>query len=271
MKIAFTKKPEGVSSYLPANILEKWNPKLKIKSEVKAENLIEMFDVIGYDYWDDGITASMVSARLQEIGSENPVEVRINSGGGDMFEGIAIYNLLKEHKGEVTVKVLGLAASAASIIAMAGDVRKIDPSSFFMIHNAWVTARGDRNDFISVSEYLAPFDAAMAEVYKNKTGLDLEEIVGYMNKETWFNGDEALEKGFATDLLVEEVIEEDDNEALAALRQVEATLRNAGYSRSKTKALMKELKNSKPSATVEDTPSAIDLSETVALATQLKA
>lgn len=269
MKINFSKKPKGVSAYVPANVLEKWNPKLKIKSEVKSENIIEMFDVIGYDYWEDGITASMVTSRLKEIGEENPVTILINSGGGDMFEGIAIYNLLKEHKGEVTVKVVGLAASAASIIAMAGDVRRIDPSSFIMIHNAWVRAQGDRNDFIGVSEYLAPFDAAMAKVYQDKTGLELDEIVDYMNSETWFNGEEAIEKGLATDLMTEEVIEEDDNEALAAIRQVEATLRNAGFSRTKTKALVKELKNSKPSATDEDKPSAICLSDCVALATKL--
>ena len=268
----FTKTPEGISFSVPVNVLEKWNPKLKIQNQVKAENIIEMFDVIGFDYWDEGITATSVSKRLKEIGSDNPVEVLINSGGGDMFEGLAIYNLLKEHKGQVTIKVVGLAASAASVIAMAGDVRKVAKSSFFMIHNAWINARGDRNDFLEFHDYLAPFDAAMGELYKDGSGQKLADIVEWMNKETWFNGSEAVAKGFATELLEEEVIEEDNNEALAAIRQIEAIMRNAGMPRSKAKALVKELKNNgTPSATViEDTPSAILLSESVALATNLK-
>ncbi|KLB48562.1 peptidase, partial [Xanthomonas euvesicatoria] len=104
-----------------------------------------------------GVTARRVAGALRAMG-KGPVTVNVNSPGGDMFEGLAIYNLLREHDGEITVKVLGLAASAASIIAMAGDTVQIARAGFLMIHNAWVMAVGNRNDLIEVADTLKPFD-----------------------------------------------------------------------------------------------------------------
>src|SRR3546814_13007802 len=85
-----------------------------------------------------------------------------------MFEGIACYNVLREHPQTVTVKVMGMAASAASIIAMAGDQIEIGAASFLMIHNCWVMAMGNRHDMAETAEWLAPFDAAMADVYRSE-------------------------------------------------------------------------------------------------------
>jgi len=130
-------------------------------------------------------------------------------------------------------------------------------TSFLMIHNAWVTARGDRNDFIYLADYLKPFDSAMANLYAEKSGIEAEKITEYMDKETWFNGSEALELGFANSLL-DEKIEEDTGAqtAMAAIRQIEAAMRQAGLSRSKTRALLQEVKG-KPSAADDDMPSAV--------------
>lgn len=109
-----------------------------------GDNIITMFDSIGEDYWSGGgITAKKVASQLRAIG-DRAVEVQINSPGGDVFEGIAIYNVLREHKQEVTIKVMGMAASAASIIAMAGDTIEIGAASFIMIHNTWVVSAGIR-------------------------------------------------------------------------------------------------------------------------------
>jgi ATP-dependent protease ClpP protease subunit len=125
---------------------------------------------IGEDFWTGGgVTAKKVTAQLRAIG-DRPVEVQINSFGGDMFEGIAIYNVLREHPQPVTVKVMGMAASAASIIAMAGDTVEIGAASFVMIHNCWVVAMGNRHDMIETAQWLEPFDFAMRDVYAARTG-----------------------------------------------------------------------------------------------------
>src|SRR5690606_23214700 len=117
-------------------VLAKWAERPQA-AEGDDPNTISIYDVIGEDWWTGGgFTAKRAAAALRSIG-KNPVTVNVNSPGGDMFEGIAIYNLLREHPAEVTVNVMGLAASAASIIAMAGDKINVALGSFVMIHNAW--------------------------------------------------------------------------------------------------------------------------------------
>src|SRR5690606_12912230 len=106
---------------------------------------ITILDVIGYDWWSgEGVTAKRIEAALRKIGNK-PVSVLINSPGGDFFEGVTIYNLLREHPAQVTVKILGLAASAASVIAMAADRIEIANLGFMMIHNTQWVAAGDRH------------------------------------------------------------------------------------------------------------------------------
>jgi ATP-dependent Clp protease protease subunit len=131
----------SVSALARPNILEKWSADAAgIRAVESGDNVITMFGTIGEDYWSGGgITAKTVTAQLRAIG-DRPVEVQINSPGGDMFEGIAIYNVLREHAQEVTIKIMGMAASAASVIAMAGDTVEIGAASFLMIHNCWVVA-----------------------------------------------------------------------------------------------------------------------------------
>src|SRR3546814_20496049 len=107
-----------------------------------GDNVITMFDSIGEDYWTGGgVTAKKLQSQLRAIG-ERDIEVHINSYGGDMFEGIACYNVLREHPQTVPVQVMGMAASDASIIAMAGDPIDIGAASFPMIHTSWVMAMG---------------------------------------------------------------------------------------------------------------------------------
>ena len=133
----------GVTSEPQPSALERWNGGIRAASD--NDNSISIFDVVGRDYWDEGVTAKRISGALRSMNGAD-VTVNINSPGGDMFEGLAIYNLLREYQGKVTVKVLGIAASAASIIAMAGDDIQIGRGAFLMIHNCWVVAMGNRHD-----------------------------------------------------------------------------------------------------------------------------
>ena len=113
----------GISSQISPRALSSWDSSIRAAAE--DERTISIYDVIGVDYWTgEGVTAKRIASALRGLG-KGPVTVNVNSPGGDMFEGLAIYNLLREHDGEVTIKVLGLAASAASIIAMAGDTVQI--------------------------------------------------------------------------------------------------------------------------------------------------
>src|SRR5690606_9455368 len=147
-----------------------------------------------------GWTAKRVSAILRNIG-DNDVIVNINSPGGDMFEGLAIYNVLREHKGRITVKILGLAASAASVVAMAGDEVQISRAGFLMIHNCWIIAIGNRHELRELADWMEPFDKAMAGIYEEHTGLDPKEIEALLDAESWIGGADAVDKGFADSLL----------------------------------------------------------------------
>ena len=131
-------------------------------AEVRAAgndaNSISIYDSIGENWEGTGVTAKRISAALRAIGDKDVV-VNINSPGGDFFEGVAI-SKLREHQGRVTVQVMGLAASAASVIAMAGDQILMGDGSFLMIHNAWAVAIGNRHDMADAAKLLEPFDTA---------------------------------------------------------------------------------------------------------------
>lgn len=217
-----------LSSFPPEAALARWSAGIRAADD-SSNNVISILDVIGQDYWTGGgVTAKRIAGALRAIGDKDVV-VDINSPGGDMFEGIAIYNMLRAHKGRVTVRVLGMAASAASIIAMAGDDIEIGAASFFMIHNCWVLASGNRNDLAAMAEYLRPFDDAMAGVYAARSGKGLDEITAWMDAERWIGGSEAVSLGFASDLLEADKITEDEAETerargVLSLRSVERSL-----------------------------------------------
>lgn len=235
----------GVSSHILPRALDRWNPGICAAAESDEDRTISVYDVIGYDYWTgEGVTAKRVSAALRSMGA-GPVTVNVNSPGGDMFEGLAIYNLLREHKGEVTVKVLGLAASAASIIAMAGDTVQIARAGFLMIHNAWVIAMGNRNDLREYADTLEPFDRAMADIYAARTGQDQKAMAKLMDAETWIGGSDAIDEGFADELLPSDQIEKKGGKSSAsAVRRIEAALRASGMPKSEAMKLISEFKSS---------------------------
>ncbi|ELY5995822.1 Clp protease ClpP [Cronobacter sakazakii] len=240
---------------LPAAAMERWNGSIRAARD--GDNSISIFDVIGADYWGEGVTASRIAGALRSLNGAD-VTVNINSPGGDMFEGLAIYNLLREYEGKVTVKVLGLAASAASIIAMAGDDVQIGRGAFLMIHNCWVYAMGNRHDLAQIAADMAPFDKAMSDIYQARSGLDAETVDRMMDGETYIGGSEAVEKGFADSLLSADEIAVDDESPAAALRKLDALLAKANTPRSERRKLLKALSGSTPGAAAspDGTPSA---------------
>ena len=237
--------------------LERWRP--EIRAAVEADNSISMYDAIGEGWDGGGVTTKRVAAALRSMGPNADVQVNINSPGGDFFEGVAIYNTLREHKGKVTVRVMGLAASAASVIAMAGDEILMGDGAFLMVHNAWAVAIGNRHDMADASARLAPFDAAMANVYAARAGISVAEAAALMDKETWIGAAQAVDDGFATGLIASTDIKQDASAHVSrkTLALVEASMARAGHSRSVRRDAFKALFSGTPGAAEETaTPSA---------------
>lgn len=254
----------GARTEVPASALERWNPDVRA-ADAPAEGVISILDVIGQDIWGEGVTAKRVAGALRAIGDRD-VTVHVNSPGGDYFEGLAIYNLLRDHKARVTVKVLGIAASAASVIAMAGDEVQIARAGFLMIHNTWVRAEGDRHALRGLADWLEPFDATAADIYAARTGLAVKDLAAMLDRATWIGGADAVAKGFADSLLsaddVESVPATAAGKAQNALRRIDIALAKAGVPRSERRALVGAVKG--------DTQDAVAGTQDAALAAQVQ-
>lgn len=250
-----------VQAFTKPQVYEKWSEEAAgVRALELGDATITMFDVIGEDFWTGGgVTAKKVASQLRAIG-DRPVEVQINSPGGDMFEGIAIYNVLREHSQPITVKVMGMAASAASVVAMAGDDIQIGAASFIMIHNCWVLAIGNRHDMRETADFLEPFDQAMADVYAQRTGQKVEDIAKWMDAETYMSGSQAISRGFADALLPSDAMAVDaeaqaSDREINELRAMELSLVHAGMTRSEARARIKKIRGT-PGAATEATPGA---------------
>lgn len=242
--------PKNLQWDAPSDVLAQWAEKPMAASD--APNTISIFDEIGEDWWTGaGFTAKRCKAALRSIGT-NDVTVQINSPGGDMFEGIAIYNMLREHPAKVTIEVLGWAASAASIIAMAGDEIRMSLGTFMMVHNAWGVVVGNRHDMTEGAALFESFDNAIVDIYEARTGLDRKEIVKLMDAETFMDPSLAVAKGFADKADTKEVSAKANakniDRSLLARRQTEAALAKAGLSRNARSELLSELVSSNPAA-----------------------
>ena len=147
--------------------------------------------------WFGGISSKEFSDQLSAIGEVKNLDVRLNSAGGDVFEGITMYNRLNQHTANVRVIVDGLAASIASVLAMAADEVVVYDASTVMIHKPWTFAGGDADDFQSTAERLDLVEGQMVNIYAQKTGLDESHIKRLLKAETWMSGEEAVNLGFA--------------------------------------------------------------------------
>lgn len=157
-----------------------------------------LYGFVGENYWGDGFTSRDVIDALAEHGRDNDITVRINSGGGYVDDGVAIFNALSAHKGKVTVVVDALAASSASVIAMAGDERIMRKGSMLMIHDPSTVIWGTAEDMEKAVRMLEKHADNLAGIYADVTGEDVDDIRADMKAETWLSADDAVERGFAT-------------------------------------------------------------------------
>lgn len=189
-------RPQSYDSDIPADVRARWMAGPQA-AEADEGATISIYAPIGASYWDDdGVTTKRVAGALRRIGNK-PVTVAINSPGGDVFEGVAIYNLLREHPSRVDVKVMGIAASAASIIAMAGDTIAMGRGSLVMVHPVWGMVVGNRDDMSQAAELFRTIDDGLVDIYAARTGQDRDAIDELMATETYMGSDRAIELGFA--------------------------------------------------------------------------
>lgn len=172
------------------------------------------------------------------------VQLNINSPGGDVYTGLAIYNLLKDYQGQVTARVMGIAASAASFIAMAADKVEIGKAAVMMIHNTQTIAAGDRHELQAVADWMAPFDSMLAEIYADKSGKDPKAIGKMLDASTWLYGQQAVDAGLADGLLsVDDTTHDGNSQATNSIRQIEHQLRARGLSRSESQSIISNIKS----------------------------
>lgn len=174
--------------------------------ENAAPELILYGDISSDTWWGDEVTPRQFSDELNALGAVPEIVVRINSGGGDVFAANAIYTRLKDNAAKITVKIDGWAASAATIIAMAGDVIEIPGNGVFMIHEAKMGLFGyyGKDDFAKMTEEITVINNSIVNGYALKTGKNPEEIAAIMAETTWYDGKQAVEAGFCDKLMFEE-------------------------------------------------------------------
>lgn len=262
-------RPKNFQWDPPGDVLAKWADQ-PLAAVDEDTNTITIFDVIGEDFWTGGgFTAKAMAAALNDIG-KNDVTVKINSPGGDVFEGLAIYNLLREHPAKVSVDVMGLAASAASFIAMAGDEINMHLGTFMMVHNAWGLVVGNRHDMRDAADTFDGFDGAITDIYEARTGLKRGDIEALMDKETWLGAADAVEKGFADS--VDDTPSESDakNELpteIHARRRLDALLAKQGMPRTERRQLMREvatgMQDAAPPATQDAGPDPVAMRQLI--------
>jgi ATP-dependent Clp protease, protease subunit len=176
------------------NLLERPAIADSILPKASSDNpTIYIYDEIGSSDWWPAISDKDVILALEAIGRVPAIDVRINSPGGDVFMGDAIYNALNRNPAKINVYIDGLAASAASYIAMAGDSIEIAENGFLMIHNAWSIAMGNAKEFTKTAELLSKIDGNIAAIYAARSGNEASKFTELMDAETWLTANEALE------------------------------------------------------------------------------
>lgn len=173
-------------------------PDFRIQMSAPRKAELAIYDILGPS-WAGMIDAKLVERKVKEAGPLDEITVRLNSPGGSAFEGLAIHNFLKDHPAKVTTIVDGVAASACSLVLMAGDVRRVPKNALVMIHNPSTTASGEKDDLLKAANRLDQVKSVVIETYAARTGLSAEKLGQMMDNETWLNGTEAVAQKFATE------------------------------------------------------------------------
>lgn len=167
-------------------------------SESEAELLL--YDVIGFDFWTGGgMTPKRLIDELDAMKPFDKITVRINSPGGDVFDGVTIYNILRRQEATIAVEIEGMAASAASFIAQVADAGelRISEAAMLMIHRAWGVAMGNTNDMVEMAGLLEKIDGQLADIYSARSKRKRDTMLKLMDDETWFTGQEAVDAKLA--------------------------------------------------------------------------
>lgn len=175
---------------------------ITIKGDVVDDDTAWLYDWFGIEC----ISPNKVSAALAEADGEE-VELNISSNGGDVLAASEIYTALRSYKGNVSGNVVSMAASAASVIACACQPLRISPTAHIMIHNAWLTSSGNKNDKQQDVTLLEGIDESIINAYEAKTGQSRDVLADLMNKDSWLNAQKAMEAGFADEIMFEEKVE----------------------------------------------------------------
>ncbi|MDD5596917.1 MAG: ATP-dependent Clp protease proteolytic subunit [Victivallaceae bacterium] len=240
-----------------------------LNKEAKVPEIL-IYDQIGSDFWDEGLTPKDFINEFRSIEEEfSEVNIRINSPGGNIHDGFAIYNHIMQSSIKTNVYIDGIAASAASFIAMAADVIYMPPTAEIMIHDPWSIVIGNSDDLRDQADRLDSLQSIIVSVYSKRTGLSNSQISEMSKKETWIDGIEAVETGFADELLetakVAACVFDLDPDILPGLpekfinlqkslkkRSYEKDLREAGISRAKAKMAVKQRDAVKNRAKITD-------------------
>jgi ATP-dependent protease ClpP protease subunit len=199
----------------------------RFEAKLAANDVLElqMLDSIGFDWWSGGgITSKSVQAKLDANKSAKTIKLLLHSGGGDAFEGLAIQALLKRHGARIEVEIIGLAASAASVIAMAGDTIAMHEGALMMIHAPWTCMCGDSSDMRSTADFLDKVNESALAVYTRRTGRARDEVAELVADETWMTAQEAVDAKFATSV-IQGTTAEPQTKARAAASQVFMSMR----------------------------------------------
>lgn len=220
-----TNKPKAPTNQPNPNNKKFWEFKASATApngENSAAELILYGDISQTSWWGDEVTPKQFDSELSALGDVDEIVVRINSGGGDVFAANAIYTRLKDHKAHITVKIDGWAASAATIITMAGDIIQIPANGVFMIHNPKMGVYGyySAEEFVKLSEELAVIKQSIINGYCLKTGKDEAEISALMDKETWLDGKQAVDSGFCDEIMFADVQTEVENASRVVVNSV---------------------------------------------------
>ncbi|MGX6466434.1 head maturation protease, ClpP-related [Leuconostoc falkenbergense] len=178
--------------------------------QMKADNGVAQIDIFGQivseKLFDEETSASSFRDSLKSLGDVSTINLSINSGGGSVWDGVAIYNMLKSHKATVNVYVEGLAASIASVIAMAGDTITMRSGSMMMVHMPWTLSQGNAEEMRKTADTLEKTGDSIVDIYSERTGIPSDDIRNIMNDETWLSAEEAVEQGWATKLDQKEAV-----------------------------------------------------------------
>lgn len=202
-----------------------WSWRNQAEGESQSERVLELYGQIASESWfDDDVTPEMFRSEL--FSGTGRVVIWINSPGGDCIAASQIYSMLMDYKGNVTVKIDGVAASAASVIAMAGTQVLMAPTALMMIHNPMTVAFGDHTDMQKAIAMLDEVKESIINAYEIKTNLSRAKLSHLMDSETWMNANKAVELGFADDILTDEKLAVDVPAYAFSGRAVENALLN---------------------------------------------